>query len=273
MFDGGRIIDIHRGPASTARVLLRGDGADPLIDALPAGALGNHLKLGLVGPLLKDFFWLTWARGQVPRFGIRTLLRKSLGRAAPPASVGPYPEWLNADLERRLGLRERWRAESEAVDLRPGLELEHAYWPQQFETYDLGGMELAAEMRYPFLDTRLARFLLRLPPIPWAVEKSLLRVALKHALPASILRRPKSPVAGNPWAMMLPGAETRWWEDYLVPNQHLAHFVNIEAANSALARVVKDLTSRNDHKDIGLLRISVRPVDLVRWLRRGGPAP
>jgi asparagine synthase (glutamine-hydrolysing) len=129
-------------------------------------------------------------------------------------------------------------------------------------------MQLAAEIRYPFLDLRLARFLMRLPQIPWAVEKSLLRVAMKGLLPRQILRRPKAPLAGNPWAMLLPPAPTRWWEEYLTPAPGLEEFVDVEVAMATLATVSRQTQGKNQHGDIDILRSSLRPIGLNLWLRQ-----
>jgi asparagine synthase (glutamine-hydrolysing) len=129
-------------------------------------------------------------------------------------------------------------------------------------------MQLAAEIRYPFLDLRLVRYLLRLPQIPWAIEKSLLRVAMKGLLPPQILRRPKAPLAGNPWAALLPPAPSRWWDEYLIPAPGLEEFVDVEVAKATLATVSRHAQARNQHTDIDILRSSLRPIGLNLWLRQ-----
>jgi asparagine synthase (glutamine-hydrolysing) len=53
-------------------------------------------------------------------------------------------------------------------------------------------------MRAPFLDLRLVRFLLRVPPVPWCAGKHLVRVAMRGQLPEEILRRPKTPLEVDP---------------------------------------------------------------------------
>ena len=54
------------------------------------------------------------------------------------------------------------------------------------------------ETRNPFLDRRLCRFLLRIPAIPWAMHKHLLRKSQAGILPEEILLgrkpRPSRPV-------------------------------------------------------------------------------
>jgi asparagine synthetase B (glutamine-hydrolysing) len=182
--------------------------------------------------------------------------------------VQPYPEWIAPALERRLDLRNRWQSENAAQDLRPGFELAHAYWPFCIESLDPGSMQLAAEIRYPFLDVRLARYLLRLPPIPWGPEKSLLRVAMKGVLPEKILRRRKAPLAGNPWAALLPSAQQAWWKPYMSPAPPLEDFVDVDVATATLAGVTRAAQATNRHSDVDRLRSSLRPMSLNLWLRQ-----
>jgi hypothetical protein len=103
------------------------------------------------------------------------------------------------------------------------------------------------------------------------VEKSLLRVALKGVLPGAIWRRRKSPVAGNPWASLVPPGDTGWWEPHMVPTPGLEDFVDLRAANATLARSLRTAQARNAHGDIDDLRSSLGPLSLNLWLRQPGP--
>jgi asparagine synthase (glutamine-hydrolysing) len=181
--------------------------------------------------------------------------------------VPPFPGWLEPTLERRLDLRGRWRADNDAILPRPGFQLAHAFWSALFEQLNPGSMQLAAEARYPFMDLRVVRYLLRLPPIPWAVEKNVLRIAMKGVLPRQILCRPKAPLAGNPWAALVPPAHTLWWEPYLLQAPELERFVDVECAKATLATVVRDAQATHHHRDIDILRLSLQPVSLSLWLR------
>ncbi|MBK6799488.1 MAG: hypothetical protein IPG76_22625 [Acidobacteria bacterium] len=42
---------------------------------------------------------------------------------------------------------------------------------------------------------RLVGYLLRIPTMPWCVDKHLIRASMKGMLPRKVLSRPKSPVA------------------------------------------------------------------------------
>jgi asparagine synthase (glutamine-hydrolysing) len=58
----------------------------------------------------------------------------------------------------------------------------------------------AIELRFPLLDSRVIRYVFSVPSIPWCQGKLLPRVAFKGVLPASIVSRPKTPLAGfNEW--------------------------------------------------------------------------
>ena len=265
LFERGRPVAAYRLVTAQSRVLLRGEGADPLLDA-PACAAEHLLRTGQYWRLLTNFAWLVWARRQLPQLGLRGSIRKMLGREAPLGGQ-PYPGWLAPALERRLDLPGRWRREYATPDVRPGFELAHAFWPLLFEYADPGSMRLAAENRYPFMDVRLVRYLLRVPPIPWFAQKSLLRVGMQGVLPRTIVRRPKVPLAGNPWASLLPPTQTSWWEQYMVPAPGLEQFVDVDRANATLADIARVAQARENHQDVDILRTSLRSISLNLWLR------
>ena len=52
------------------------------------------------------------------------------------------------------------------------------------------------ELRFPLLDTRLIRFVVSVPAIPWCQHKALPRRAYKGLLPDAVLARPKTPLNG-----------------------------------------------------------------------------
>ena len=266
VFDRGRAIAILRGPAEASRVLLRGDGADPLLLA-PPFALEKACSEGKHWSVLRDFLWLLGTRRQVPRFGIRTLVRKWAGRGS--LSSSSYPDWIQPDLERRLDLRHRWLAEQAdpPKTYKGGHELRHAYWARVFEVANPGTMQLPAEVRFPFVDLRLVRYLLQVPALPWGIDKNLLRLAMRDRLPTEVLRRPKAPAAGNPWVRMLPPARTRWWEAYLVPEPGLERFVRVEVAGRRLAEATVSAELSTERRHLDTVHLALRPVCLNLWLR------
>ena len=116
-----------------------------------------------------------------------------------------YPDWLNRGLERRLSLRDRWEQVQnppcpEFVDpVRPaaycsftGLE-----WEALFRSFDPEETGSTLDVRHPYVDLRLLRFMLSVPVVPWCRRKHLIRRAMRDSLPAAILRRPKSAMTGD----------------------------------------------------------------------------
>src|SRR5438445_11318313 len=76
--------------------------------------------------------------------------------------------------------------------------LNGGYWPEILEHEDAEWIRAPLESRSPFLDRRLLRFLLRVPPVPLCLEKELLRRAMAGALPEEVRLRPKVPLAADP---------------------------------------------------------------------------
>jgi asparagine synthase (glutamine-hydrolysing) len=128
------------------------------------------------------------------------LIRTRRGRDEPAR----FPEWLSPDLVRRLGLLDRWREATAPTDslhpVRPIAygSLRSPIWQSVFETLEPSCTGSSLEVRHPYLDTRLLRFLLRVPVVPWCRQKHLLRRAARGVLPEPLLRRPKTPLANNP---------------------------------------------------------------------------
>jgi asparagine synthase (glutamine-hydrolysing) len=116
----------------------------------------------------------------------------------------PFPEWLAPDLVHRLQLRRRWQDLENVSDsphpTRPRgyASLLTAQWQSIFETNEPSYTGVALEVRHPFVDIRLLRFLLRIPAVPWCRSKYLLRRALRGIIPEAVRRRPKTPLSSNP---------------------------------------------------------------------------
>jgi asparagine synthase (glutamine-hydrolysing) len=198
--------------------------------------------------------------GSIPPLhsGIRARLRRWMGRADATQS---YPRWLEPSFERELHLRERW------LELQQPPRFEHplhpsgyasltsAYWPSIFEHEDAAWSGVAVETRAPFLDLRLLRFLLRVPPVPWCMNKELLRESMSELLPDEIRLRPKVPLRGDP---LLVHAEENGWRPALADGacQSLSMFINCNmlAATSSPAPGLS-------------LWADLRPIALNNWLK------
>ncbi len=221
--------DLTAQAASRSRVILTGDGADPLLAPSPS----------YVRRLFRSFQWgrLAVEMGRsllscrvMPRMGFRTLLRRLQSRGS-----HPYPPWLNPDLAARLDLPERWRRFSReplpSHPLRPEAigVLMNRQWQLYFEqVYDPGGSGQAVEVRFPLFDVRLVNFALALPPLPWCVDKFLMREAGRGVLPEAGRRRPKAHLAGTPEGALLRQPASRW-VDHFTPAPGLARYVRRSA--------------------------------------------
>jgi asparagine synthetase B (glutamine-hydrolysing) len=103
--------------------------------------------------------------------------------------------------------------------------LESKVWAPLFEGYDPGATRLPLEVRHPFIDVRLVDYLLSIPARPWCTNKHILRCAMKDRLPATVVNRPKTPLAGNPALQLSRRASVRWLDKFDVTPQ-LTRFVN-----------------------------------------------
>jgi asparagine synthase (glutamine-hydrolysing) len=90
----------------------------------------------------------------------------------------------------------------------------------------------AIELRFPLLDTRLIRFVMSVPAIPWCQDKALPRRAYKGRLPDAVLTRPKTPLNGfnegivAAWRMGRP--------DVRRPQDPIAEWIDVTAWRRAL---------------------------------------
>jgi asparagine synthase (glutamine-hydrolysing) len=191
--------DLNRAVAAGARVVLTGDGGDAVLRESES-RLARLVQAGKVGRAVAEAAAYARWHGRLPRPGIRTLLR----RRATGTWRSPMPPWMRPEAAERLGLDERWRRLSAAVESahprRPEAHghLASTYWAQWMEHYDPGSTGVPLEYRHPFFDVRVARFTLSVPPAQWYNDKGLLRIAMRGLLPGPVLRRPKTPVARDP---------------------------------------------------------------------------
>jgi asparagine synthase (glutamine-hydrolysing) len=175
----------------------------------------------------------------------------------------PFPDWLNSTFADRNQLRARWeevnrRDEPNGHWLRPEAHarLATAPWAWYFESTDPGVTRIPIEIRYPFLDLRLVDYLLAIPPIPWCVDKHLLRTAMRGVLPDPVRTRKKAPLAGDPVGAALSASGGEWldrWE----PVPALAHWVNRTAVPAV--RTGQGWANSSIH---------LRPLCLNLWLKR-----
>ena len=164
-------------------------------------------------------------------------------------------DWVNPDLVGPLGLRERCHDIYRPPEVRhPARPVGHAslsspLWQRLFRSLDPSRTGVSLEVRHPYVDIRLLRFLLRVPVLPWCRRKHLLRVAFRGVLPAAVLRRAKAPLAAD-------------------PRQELARRVGLPVpAMTALAGRYINLPRVAEATELDASGALVRAVALSHWLR------
>jgi len=199
-----------------ARVVISGDGGDDVLSGQSWPYLKYLYGRGEWMEIVSSFGGYLGSHGRLPplRGGFRSRFRRLAGAKDKTTEL---PAWLNE------GFAERGRAESEAsFRERPRLEehplhpdayraLHGGYWASVHETEDAGCTGVLLETRAPLLDLRMLRFLLRVPPVPWCINKELCRRAMKGGLPERVLARPKAPLGEDP-------LELCWRRDGWRPN-------------------------------------------------------
>ena len=189
-----RSTDLLRLASRESRVILTGEGGDACLH--PGRSLQQLIAGGHFLRLAADALRYRWSEGRWIGLGIRTRAAKLLPLGVKPA---PYPPYISPGLIKRLGLKARWEAVSRPRVRTACDEVSSPFWPRSlFLSYEYACSRLGAEARHPFFDVRLATSLVGLPPVPWAIRKKLVRVAMAGALPGAILSRPPTPLAGDP---------------------------------------------------------------------------
>jgi asparagine synthase (glutamine-hydrolysing) len=194
--------------ASHSRVALNGYGGDDILTGQTWPYLLYLAKRLLLTRIATDWGKYIWKHKRVPplRGGFRAAVRQRIHRRDPMAA---FPGWLTPQFEKKLNLRERWRAlrrkddESSFHPWYPGAHraLNSGFWASALELDDSAWSDVPVDSRAPLLDLRISRFLLRVPPLPLCVDKELLRRATLGYLPEEIRLRAKMPLAGDPLAL------------------------------------------------------------------------
>lgn len=205
--------------ATHANVVLSGDGGDEVLTGQAWPYLTFLWRNRKWQDFARDFGGYFWTHKTIPplRGGFRIGITQWIKRHDP---FDGYPLWLNPAFEHRANLRQRWldfgkRLQNTEHPVHPlAYQLLHdGLWASVLEIEDAGWNHVTLESRAPMLDLRILQFLLRLPAVPWCVDKELIRQALKNLLPPQVLSRPKTPLLRDPllycrnnndWLVTLP---------------------------------------------------------------------
>ncbi len=210
---GAAQYDSDRLISSRHRVLLTGHGGDPLLMS-SKGYLFRQLRRGRLDQAVRYLGGSLNRERRLPPLGLHTWwLRRRRRRRWREG----YPRWLDRTFETRCDLEGRWRGllcqqSPELHPTRPEAHhvLEDVMWANMFECLVPDHGCFAIEVRHPFFDLRLVEFLLAMPPVPWCLDKHLLREAMRGVLPEPIRRRPKSPLVGFPQHPSVHPASSIW---------------------------------------------------------------
>ena len=179
------------------------------------------------------------------RLKTRSTLRRVLGKRPQEPAL---PKWIDESFARRTNLHERYkevflpqRRKDAKEETRPSAmrALNSKVWAPLFEGYDRSATRLNLELRHPFIDVRLIEYLLAIPPVPWCVNKHILRIAMKDRLPAEVINRPKTPLAGDPTLQLVRDSSVRWLDSFEV-NPQLKSFVNLSLRRSIANELTPD---------------------------------
>ncbi len=258
---GAIYLDHVRQVATHSRVVLTGQGGDPLF----------YPTRRYFIDLLKSFrfkraFSGIWTHVRLYKtlagLGFRGELKRLLGLQK-ASEKKPFPNWIDKTIREQLNLDDRWNeANKDLAPLHPFRpeaykNLSNPCWSYMFQQYDADWFPIPVEVRHPFFDLRLVEYLLAIPPVPWCLNKTLLRLAMRGMLPAQILRRPKALVAGDPVRARLLKSDSPSLES-LIDSLALSRFISPEALCNAIK-------TENYNNSWGA---SLRPLYLALWLER-----
>jgi asparagine synthase (glutamine-hydrolysing) len=242
-----------------ARVVFRGYGGDDVLTGQAWPFLLYLLRRWRFGTIGTTFGGYVLKHQRIPplRGGFRTRLRRWVSRTDP---MSDFPPWLEPHFVEQYHLRERWieleRLPRMSHPLHPiaYARLSSDSWSSLLDTEDAAWNGVPVEMRAPLLDLRMLRFLLRVPPVPWCMEKELLRQAMRGMLPDEILSRPKTPLAGDPLDFFV---QSKGWSPLPLrePPAELRSYVDW----SRLSATLKAATGAT-------LWSGLRPISLSHWL-------
>lgn len=253
-------VDQMRRIAGHSRVAFYCEGPDNLLHYEWRPYAAQLVRDRRFGRLAADVGRHLAAHRRIP---FLTRLTNRLKRRPGAAAVATFPEWLNPDFIHRANLTDRWRRWKEGprsdhpIRPRACASLQLANWRGIFESHDPGSTGLPVEVRHPFMDVRMVRYLLAVPPLPWCEGKHLMREAMRGVLPEPVRRRPKTGLAGDPLSEHIK-RDPGWWrtQPSFVPG---------------MAEYVDEGTFRQNllggPKDVWTNWINLRPFALNWWLR------
>lgn len=183
---------------SRSRVFLYGEGPDNALRFEWRSYLSYLVQHRRYVRIFRDTCSTVTSQRRLPFWGRIKQRTRELRTHDQPQPA--FPDWVASSLESRLQLRARWEQFLEPATLIHPIRPE-AYasfrmplWQAVFERYDSGWTTAPFEVRYPFVDLRMLRYLLAVPALPWCRSKHLIRRAMRGILPKPVLLRTKAGV-------------------------------------------------------------------------------
>jgi asparagine synthase (glutamine-hydrolysing) len=182
--------------AAFAPICFSGFGGDPAL--FPSMGYFPYLaRRGQYGQILADSLDCIRLARRTPPLYLRIYARDLRSKPRVP----DFPAWISPEFAAQQGLVERWRAyhAAQPAPVHPWRNAAYtslispvwSYWAEHARPPIA---RLPLEVAYPLLDIRLLTLALSLPPIPWCVNKLILRRAMAGRLPPAVLKRPKTPL-------------------------------------------------------------------------------
>jgi asparagine synthase (glutamine-hydrolysing) len=249
-----------RQVSSFARVALSGDGGDDILTGKAVPYARYLMKRGELLEIGRSLGGFLWRKKRLPVLGTGLRGRFRKWRKG-EKSTAALPVWLRSEFAREMGLRhklvelQRDSTSAHPFHGRGYASLSQGYWASVLEEDDAAWTGVALERRAPLLNRRLVEFLLRVPPVPWCMDKELLRVAMRGVLPEEVRTRPKTPLRQEPFAAQV--ARLSWSPLPLPPAQAIMdEFVNWKKLEATLRGAAGSQ-----------LWDELRPVSLHYWLK------
>lgn len=164
---------------------------------------GTLLRYGCITDIAKGAAAFIMRYRQRPLVGVRQLVRRLQERYFDDQVDRQALALLQAKIVENVNIPTGWWQYSEQPARHPWRprvysQLTDHYWTLGFQQYDPAQWHAPIEFRYPYFDLRLVRYLLRVPVLPWASNKGLLREAMRGRLHEVARVRSKAPLAGKP---------------------------------------------------------------------------
>ena len=142
-----------------------------------------------------------------------------------------FPTWFNDDFVKQQDLQQRdEQINAECIDYIARYGMANTpFWSNIFEKADPGSTGIPIKHYYPFFDLRLVNFMVSIPPIPWLVNKNILRYSMKGKLPEAVRTRPKIVFkAPEEYIRGMRESVGLWAGDLLRDTPGLSEYVNID---------------------------------------------